>query len=210
MPWTAVSTQPKLSLFDGFVIDRVDRYLSAAITTGSLRILRPDGRDDTYGSHGTCAAPCVVVPAFPTAAAFEVGSIATAEAAKSTQGCFGALDPEHPMIRTRNGSHKIPMDVCIRVLDVRAFTRVTFTGSMGLLHAYRDREIEVSDVGSLAAVLMQNTKGLAAHEGLLGVLQWIGGAVLYSQLVHEHSSVDSGYISAELQVDKLGACFLHV
>lgn len=195
-------------MFDGFVVDRVDRYLSAAIMNGSVRILRPDGSDTMYGTPGTCAAAAAVIPAFPTATAFEIGSIATAAAAKPPQSCFGALDPNHPMIRMRNGSEVVPLDVFVRVLDVRAFTRVALSGSAGLLHAYRDRDIEVSDVGAFAAVLMQNTKGLAAHEGMLGVLQWMGGAMLYSQLVHDHNSVDSGYISAEMQVDKLGVHLL--
>ena len=183
VPWTAVSTHPKLSLFDSFAVDRIDRYLSAAVTTGSIRVLLPDGSDNIYGTPGTCAAPCAVIPAFSTAAAFKVGSIATAAAAKPPEGCCGALDPEHPMIRMRNGSQEVPMDVFVRVLAVRAFTRVAFSGSVGLLQAYRDRDVEVSDVGSFAAVLMRNTEGLAAQEGLLGVLQWMGGAMLYSQLV---------------------------
>jgi hypothetical protein len=206
VPWTARCTHPKLSLLDEFVLHRVDRYLSKSITTGSIRILRPDGNDSTYGTPGTSTARPAVVPAFPTPTAFEIGSIATAGAAKSPESCFGALDSSHPMVRVRDGAQNIPVDVFVRVLDVHAFTRVAMNGSVGLLHAYKQREIEVSDVGALAAVLMKNTKGLAAHEGALGVLQWMGSAMLYAQCVHEHEHVDSGCISAELQVDQLGAC----
>lgn len=99
------------------------------------------------------------------------------------------------------------MRAFVRVLEAGAFTRVALRGSVGLLRAYKDREIEVSDIGAFAQVLMHNTKGLAAHESVLGVLQWMGGAMLYSELVHEHSNVDSGYIAAELQVDQLGMTF---
>lgn len=204
-PWEPRATSPKMTLYQGYVCARLEQYLAAAISTGSvLRVVRPDGVDVTFGAS---AAPAVhtyeVVPTFTPPRAFEMGSTATEraalgaplEAAAAGAGC----------VRLREAHRAVTLAATVRVLDVAAMAQVVRAGSVGMLQGYVARQWEVSDVGALAMVLMLNLAGCGQAKARLGPLHALGCMSLLAKHVHEGRSVDAAYIATELLIDEVGA-----
>ncbi|PRW60674.1 cyclopropane-fatty-acyl-phospholipid synthase [Chlorella sorokiniana] len=158
IPWVPRSVSPKIGLLDQAAIRLFDKFARAAIKTGYLRIVLPNGDELVYGEKAHCAAPV------PKGEEWRGRPALSATVRLFSPSFFRKVITRHD-----TGMGEAYMDGDYEVDNWSV---------CGMGEAYMDGDYEVDSLGGLLAVATANANNIEANRGMMGAFNWLGDRLL--------------------------------